>query len=206
LVAAQGHARKEYAIMLKPLGHELVGHRTGGLVGQLPAERLVELWPRAASRVVKHGFALELADLEPPRTGIFDGLKIVIDPDVGFEMQCFVLLHLFGHSVQWTAPALAHQLDALRNATAKDDFMRTLHAYEFEAARFGRQLLAETGLTGLDAWYADHVETDWRYVERFYQTEVIPPWEECLTQATRLVEPLAIPELRQQRVEVRYAF
>jgi hypothetical protein len=193
-------------MMVKPMGHELVGHRAGGLVGQLPAERLVELWPRAASRVIKHGFVLELADLEPPRTGIFDGLKIVIDPDVGFEMQCFVLLHLFGHSVQWTAPALAGQLDALQNTTDKTAFMRVLHDYEFVAARFGRQLLAETGVAGLEAWYADFVETDWRYVERFYLTDVIPPWEECLAQATQPVEPLAVPELRLRRVEVRFAF
>jgi hypothetical protein len=193
--------------MIKPLGHELVGHRGPGLVGTLPADRLVELWPRAASSVVKHGFALELADLEPPRTGIFDGLKIVIDPDVPFEMQCFVLLHLFGHSVQWTAPTLAHKLEALQNTTEKEAFMQVLYDYEFAAARFGRQLLAETGLAGpLEAWYADFVETDWRYVERFYRTDVIPPWEECLAQATRPVKPLAIPELKQQRVEVRYAF
>ncbi|HVC95549.1 MAG TPA: hypothetical protein VND64_17775 [Pirellulales bacterium] len=192
--------------MVKPMGHELVGHRGRGLVGALPAERLVELWPRTVSRVVKHGFALELADLEPPRTGIFDGLKIVIDPDVGFEMQCFVLLHLFGHSVQWTAPALEHKLDALRHTTEKGTFMKVLHDYEFEAARFGRQLLAETGIAGLDAWYADFVATDWRYVERFYRTDAIPPWEECLAQSTAFVEPLAIPDVRHRRVEVRYAF
>jgi hypothetical protein len=192
--------------MIKPLGHELVGHRGPGLVGTLSAERLVGLWPRAASRVVKHGFALELADLEPPRTGIFDGLKIVIDPDVGFEMQCFVLLHLFGHSVQWTAPTLAHKLDALQHTTEKRAFMEVLRAYEFEAARFGRQLLAETGIVELEAWYADFVETDWRYVEQFYRTDCIPPWEECLAQAAQPVEPLAIPEVRHRRVEVRYAF
>ncbi len=184
----------------------MVGHRGRVLVGTLPADRLVELWPRTVSRVVKYGFALELADIEPPRTGIFDGLKIVIDPDVGFEMQCFVLLHLFGHSVQWTAPALAHKLEALRHTTEKEAFMRVLHDYEFEAARFGRQLLAETGIERLEAWYADFVETDWRYVERFYQTDTIPPWEECLAQAARPVEPLAIPELKHRRVEVRYAF
>ncbi|HUY34456.1 MAG TPA: hypothetical protein VMV69_17045 [Pirellulales bacterium] len=192
--------------MIEPPGHELVGHRAAALVGALPAGRQVELWTRAASRVVKRGFALELADLEPPRTGIFDGLKIVIDPDVGFEMQCFVLLHLFGHSVQWTAPAPAHKLDALRNTTEKTVFMQVLRDYEFEAARFGRQLLAETGIAGLESWYADFVATDWRYVERFYQTGVIPPWEECLTPATRPVEPLPIPELKHRRVEVRYAF
>ena len=147
-------------------GHDLVGHRQPGLVGRLPAARLVELWPRAVSRVVKSGFVVELADLDPPRTGIFDGLKIVIDPDVPFEMQCFVLLHLFGHSVQWTAPSLAAGLDDLRHTTDKAAFMKVLEAYEYQAARFGKQLLDETALDGLDRWYSDFVATDWKYVER----------------------------------------
>src|SRR5881227_2112295 len=95
-------------------GSELVGTRKHSLVGRLPGERLVRLWGSVTSGVVKRGFALEYRDLEPPRTGIFDGLKIVIDPDVEFEMQSFVLLHLFGHSVQWVAPSLAHKLDALQ--------------------------------------------------------------------------------------------
>jgi hypothetical protein len=187
-------------------GHELVGHRRPGLVGRLSAQRLVELWPRAASRAVKYGFVVELADLEPPRTGIFDGLKIVIDPDVPFEMQCFALLHLFGHSVQWTAPSLASELDDLRHTTEKATFMKVLEAYEYRAAGFGRQLLDETEVVGLDRWYSDFVVTDWKYVERFYQTDVIPPWEECLTEAASLVEPIAIPRLEHRRVEVRYAF
>ena len=176
------------------------------MVGRLPAGRMVELWPRVASRVVKHGFRVELADLEPPRTGIFDGLKIVIDPDVPFEMQCFVLLHLFGHSVQWTASSLAAELDDLQHTTEKAAFMKALQRYEYKAARFGRQLLDETRLVGFDRWYSDFVATDWKYVERFYRTDVIPPWAECLTEAASVVEPLAIPPLEHHQVEVRYAF
>src|SRR5262245_32653526 len=107
---------------MKFAGYELVGHRRRGgpFVGQLPAGEAVELWIRASSGVVKRGFVLEYRDLEPPRTGIFDGLRIVLDPDVGFEMQCFILLHLFGHSVQWVAPSLEHKLDALQHTTDKD--------------------------------------------------------------------------------------
>src|SRR6476659_3210157 len=101
------------------LGSELVGSRGETLVGRLPVERLVRLWTAVTSGVVKRGFVIEYRDLETPRTGIFDGLKIVIDPDVEFEMQCFVLLHLFGHSVQWVAPSLVHKLDALQNTTEK---------------------------------------------------------------------------------------
>ena len=147
-------------------GHDLVGVRRQGknIVGALPEAKQVEVWTKATSGIVKYGFVLEYRDLEPPRTGIFDGCRIVIDPDVMFEMQCFVLLHLFGHSVQWVAPEIEHQLDALQSTSDKARFMQVLHDYEFEAARFGLQLLHEVGIRDLDGWYSDFVATDWRYV------------------------------------------
>jgi hypothetical protein len=189
-------------------GAELIGARgkVGTLVGRLPSKRLVELWTRITSGVVKHGFTLEYRDLEPPRTGIFDGLRIVIDPDVGFEMQCFVLLHLFGHSIQWVAPALAHKLDALQHTTDKERFMQVLHDYEYEAAEFGMQLLHQVGVRDLDGWYSDFVATDWRYVERYYREDRIPPWDECVVGGAPLISPAAIPALRHCQVEVRFAF
>src|SRR6476661_6465480 len=116
-------------------GHELAGSRR---VGALPSSDMVALWAAATSGIVKYGFAIEYRDLEPPRTGIFDGLRIVVDPDVGFEMQCFLLL-LFGHSVQWVAPSIEHKLDALQNTQDRPRFMQVLHDYEFEAAGFGLQ-------------------------------------------------------------------
>ena len=188
------------------LGHELAGHRAAALVGRLPAARQIDVWSRAASKVLKYGFSLELADLEPPRTGIFDGLRIVIDPDVAFEMQCFVLLHLFGHSVQWVAPSLERQIEALQHTADHDRFMRVLHDYELQAGRLGLQLLHEAGVHDLDGWFSDFVATDWCYVERFYRTDRIPPWEECLTVAEVPVQPLPIPALKHRQVEVRYAF
>src|SRR5687768_10801381 len=96
---------------------ELIAVRKPGeqRVGHLAAHQLDELWKRATSKIVKYGFAIAYRDLEPPRTGTFDGLQILIDPDVGFEMQCFILLHLFGHSVQWVAPSLEHKLHALQH-------------------------------------------------------------------------------------------
>ncbi|HEY2148009.1 MAG TPA: hypothetical protein VGH32_08735 [Pirellulales bacterium] len=184
-------------------GHELVGHR---LVGGMTAPPLVRLWGRATSRIVKYGFAIEYRDLEPPRTGIFDGLRIVIDPDVDFEMQCFVLLHLFGHSVQWTAPALAEKTALLQKTTHRAAFMGVLRAYEFEAAQFGMQLMHEAEIDDLDQWFSDFAATDWKYVERFYQTGAIQPWQECIATDQPLVPALPIPELRHRHVEVRYAF
>ena len=181
-------------------GHELVGQR------RTPLGSLLNLWFKATSAIVKYGFAIEYRDLEPPRTGIFDGLRISIDPDVDFEMQCFILLHLFGHSVQWTAPSLAKELAALKDTTDKSVFMRALHAYEYQAARFGMQLMREIGIHDLDQWYSDFVGTDWQYVEKYYATDVIPPWHECVVHNQPIVEPSPIPPIEHRQVEVRYAF
>src|SRR3954469_22123475 len=138
-------------------GHELAGSR---LVGVLPSNDMVALWREVTSGIVKYGFAIEYRDLEPPRTGIFDGLRIVIDPDVGFEMQCFLLLHLFGHSVQWVAPSIEHKLDALQHTPKKTEFVKVQQAYEMEAAQFALQLLHERGVTEQDRWFSDFVHTD----------------------------------------------
>ena len=184
-------------------GHELHGTR---LVGQWPSDELVGLWGKACSGVVKQGFVIEYRDLEPPRTGIFDGLRIVIDPDVGFEMQCFLLLHLFGHSVQWVAPSLEHKLAELQDTRDRQRFMQVLHAYELEAAGFGMQLMHQVSITTLDQWYSDFVETDWRYVEKFYQTDQLPEWKSCVVSGCRLIAPTPIPELRHHQVAVRFAF
>lgn len=189
-------------------GSELVGVRKPGesLVGHLATDNLVRLWNRATSRIVKYGFAIEYRDLEPPRTGTFDGQQILIDPDVGFEMQSFILLHLFGHSVQWVAPSLEHKLHTLQNTPEKEQFLKVLRDYEFEAAQFGLQLLHDEGITHLDQWYSDFVATDWRYVERFYREDKIPPWSECVATGQPLVKPVAIPPLKHRQVKVRFAF
>jgi hypothetical protein len=181
-------------------GHELIGQR------RTRPDSLVDLWLKATSAIVKYGFSIEYRDLEPPRTGIFDGLRIVIDPDVDYEMQCFILLHLFGHSIQWTAPSLVARVTSIQNSSDKLAFMRALHDYEFEAARFGMQLIRQVGVNDLDQWYSDFVATDWRYVERFYETGEIPPWHECVVVNQPLIEPLAIPGIELKQVEVRYAF
>jgi hypothetical protein len=189
---------------MEPLrGHEVAGSR---LVGELPSTDMVALWREATSGIIKHGFVIEYRDLEPPRTGIFDGLRIVVDPDVGFEMQCFLLLHLFGHSVQWVAPSLEHKLGDLQNTTDKARFMRVLHDYELEAAGFGLQLMHERGVTQLDQWYSDFVATDWRYVERYYEIDRLPPWEECVVTGAPLIQPAPLPPITHRQVEVRFAF
>ncbi|MCA9034809.1 MAG: hypothetical protein KDA91_06765 [Planctomycetaceae bacterium] len=188
---------------MKLSGHELVGQR---LVGQMPSRELVDLWCRVTSRIVKYGFSVTYADLEAPRTGIFNGIRITLDPDVDFEMQCFILLHLFGHSVQWVAPSLEKNLHDLQHTTDKELFLKVLKSYEFEAARLGMQLMHESGITQLDQWYSDFVETDWRYVRHYYLQGEIPDWTTCRAHGCEIIQPMPIPTLQLKEVAVRFAF
>ena len=198
---------KEKASPVFPnLGTYLVGARKSPSPGRAPLEDLVAIWLRITSRIVKHGFGIDYQDLESPKTGVFDGLKITLDPDVGFEMQCFILLHLFGHSVQWIAPSIEHKLAGIRDTKDKNRFMENLKAYEFEAARYGLYLLKEAGIAGVDQWYSDFVHTDWRYVERYYRSGSIPRWEDCIVTGSPAILPQEIPPLVHKPVEVRFAF
>ena len=184
-------------------GHEIIGERQ---IGAMPSSDLVRMWLQTTSRIVKYGFEIRYDDLEPPRTGTFDGRTITIDPDVGFEMQCFILLHLFGHSIQWVAPSLEHKLDDLKHTKDRDHFLTVLRDYEFEAAQFGMFLLHEVGVTDLDQWYSDFVETDWKYVRHYYVEGHIPEWSDCVTTGAKVISPVDIPELQHRTVEVRFAF
>jgi hypothetical protein len=84
--------------------------------------------------------------------------------------------------------------------------MRVLRAYEFEAAQFGLQLMHQAGIHNLDQWYADFVETDWQYVKRYYETNQIPQWQECIATNCPRIEARPIPRLELKPVKVRFAF
>jgi hypothetical protein len=179
-----GHAQKE-------LGHD----------------SLIRVWTNTTRAVVDYGFKIEYERLKRPKLGIFDGLRLVIDPRVEFEMQCFLVLHLFGHSVQWVAPSYRPEIQAAPEP--EDDleaYLNALETYERNAARFGLQLLHESGITDLYQWFFDFAESDWKYVETFYRTGRIPTWESCRVVGAGPIEPLRIPPLEPRQVNVRYAF
>jgi hypothetical protein len=174
---------------------------------ELDHESLIRLWTKTTQGVVDYGLGINYAKLERPKLGIFDGLKLVIDPAVGFEMQCFLVLHLFGHSVQWIAPSYRPEIVAAPEP--QDDlesYLQVLETYERNAARFGLQLLHESGMTELDQWFFDFAASDWKYVEAFYRTGRIPMWESCRVKDASAIEPLHIPPLKPRPVEVRFAF
>jgi hypothetical protein len=172
---------------------------------RLDCSAQIRLWTRASSRIVDLGIQVEYGRLERPKLGIFDGLRIVIDPAVDFEMQCFLLLHLFGHTVQWVAPGYQPEIEGVTEADLRRS-LAPLEQYEKNAARFGLRLLHDCGIADLDEWFFAFAETDWRYVEAFYRTGKIPLWEDVWIDRGPPVEPCEIPPLRPRLVEQRFAF
>ena len=47
----------------------------------------------------RYGIPVSISDVLDPNTGDFDGCSIKIDYDQDLEVALFVLIHLFGHTV-----------------------------------------------------------------------------------------------------------
>src|SRR5437764_988984 len=67
---------------------------------------LKEAFRRCRDAVEKRSVRVYIGDVTDPNTGTFDGAEIGIDWANDLDMSLFVLVHLFGHTVQWhTLPA-----------------------------------------------------------------------------------------------------
>jgi hypothetical protein len=124
-----------------------------------------------------------------------------------FDGRCSLRNVAICAALVWFKPeARLFALVAFMFVRSRQQARRLLHEYEFEAAGFGLRLLHERGITGQDQWYSDFVHTDWRYVERYYETDRLPAWAECVVRGTPLLEPAPIPPLTLRQVDVRFAF
>ena len=47
----------------------------------------------------RYGIPVSISDVLDPNTGDFDGVSIKVDYDQDLEVALFVLIHLFGHTV-----------------------------------------------------------------------------------------------------------
>jgi hypothetical protein len=57
--------------------------------------------------------------------------------------------------------------------------MSDIASHEIAGTRVGHMPTNEL----VRVWASDFVHTDWRYVERYYETDRLPPWEECVVTA-----------------------
>lgn len=155
----------------------------------------------------RYGVPVSVGDVVDPNTGDFDGARIQVDFDQDLESAFFVLVHLFGHTVQWNvAPELrALGLDSSPGKT--DAQLQAIHAYEKDATRYSLRLMHDAGVRDLDQWLSDWWWADWQFLRHFYRTgerlDVKALWREG---AGERLTPLDIPAFTPTQWESRWSF
>jgi hypothetical protein len=142
---------------------------------------------------------VRIQDVPHPFTGDLDGGEILVDYDLEIEDAVFIVIHLFGHTVQWNVSAERREVAFRTPTTWTDDQLRDAMAYEAEACRYSLQLVHDAGFLDLDSWISDFAACDARYLEHYYRTGEKRPLRSFWQPGAPRLAPLPIPEFRPTR-------
>lgn len=151
-----------------------------------------------------------ITDVLDPNTGDFDGRWIKVDYTLDAEQALFVMLHLFGHTVQWNVSEEFRRLGQDTVQSATDEQLKMIWEYEKQATQYSVQLLHECGIYDLDQWVTDWWVADWKWLSHFYKTgekldqKDVRSWIKPGT--ANLLEPIKIPEFDPKTFVSRWAF
>jgi hypothetical protein len=142
-------------------------------------------------------------DVPDPLTGDLNGAEIHIDYAVTPEQRLFLLVHLFGHTVQWNVNPGGFELGRPQAPPVSEDHLPALMNYEREAARYALGLLHEIGITNADQWFADYAACDAAYLRHYYVTaekrEFLSFWREGASPVQAQPVPQFTPRSRSFR-------
>ena len=147
----------------------------------------------------RYGMTIVTGPVAEPFKGDLDGAEIVIATGLDPETSLFLLVHLFGHAVQWNVDERARKLGMRMPVNPDERLLDALGDYEREACRYGQHLLHESGVTDLDQWLADHAACDHAYLRHFYVTGERLPFRRFWRDGNPLLEPLPIPGFTPRR-------
>jgi hypothetical protein len=150
------------------------------------------------------GIPVRIADVPNPFTGDLDGEQILVDHENELEDAVFILVHLFGHTVQWNVSDAAREIGFAKREHWTDDQLRDVAAYEEEACRYSLQLLHEAGVHDLDQWVSDFAACDTAYLLHYYRTGEKRPFRSFWRDGAPLLAPLTIPVFQPARWITRY--
>jgi hypothetical protein len=142
---------------------------------------------------------IRISDVPNPFTGDLDGAEIQVDYDEDIESALFIIVHLFGHTVQWNTSAAARELGYKLHPNPSEEMIERLHEYEHEACRYSLQLFHEAGITDLDGWLSDYSACDFAYLIDFYRTGQKRPFKSFWQEGAPLLEPKPIPRFSPTR-------
>jgi len=160
------------------------------------------------SKVVEsHGFVVHpRCDVQDPNTGEFDGLNIWVEADQPTEQALYVLLHLFGHSVQWNIDAELRELGLDVSLNKSEEELARVYKYEREASQMALWLLHESGIKHLDQWISNWFQADWLWLKHLYATGekvgYLEYWDDC----AELLSPVPAPEFKPKLYVARNSF
>lgn len=109
-------------------------------------------------------------DIPDPLTGDLDGQEIDIDQAVTAEQRLFLLVHLFGHTVQWNVDPDAFQIGRQYQPPVDERLFPKIVEYEREAASYGLELCHQAGVSGIEQWFSAYTVCDQKYLLHFYRT------------------------------------
>jgi hypothetical protein len=167
--------------------------------------RLREIFDRIEPIIEQRwGIPVRITDVPNPFTGDLDGESILVDHDLEIEDALFILVHLFGHTVQWNVSPEARAIGSVRRDRWTDEELVTLASYEREACRYSLQLLHDAGVFDLDHWLACFAACDGAYLHHFYKTGEKRPFRSFWRDDAKPLAPLPIPDFSPVRWISRY--
>jgi hypothetical protein len=138
-------------------------------------------------------------------TGQFDGKEIWVDLDRDPQEAVFILVHLFGHTVQWNLDENLRLL-GLGNSKVSEEDLPRIYNYERQASQLGLALLEEVGELRLARWLSDCFGADWKFLKHFYRTGEKLRFDIEEGADEPLLQPLPIPKFIPQRWPPRGSF
>lgn len=155
----------------------------------------------------KYGIEVSISDVLDPNTGDFDGERIKLDYDQSLEMAFFVLLHLFGHTVQWNISEEFRILGQKTDSQRPVEELDKIYVYERDATRYSLQLLAEVGIEDMDRWVCDWFNADWKFLSHLYKTgERLDVKTLLKPDEGELLTALEVPKFKPQKWLSRWSF
>src|SRR5205823_4886148 len=93
---------------------------------------------RALVERIERGYSLKVkvGPVTGSYTGQFDGQEIWVDLDKDPEEAVFILVHLFGHTVQWNLDEKLRLLGLAVSGVKEEDLPR-IYQYERQASQLG---------------------------------------------------------------------
>jgi hypothetical protein len=150
------------------------------------------------------GVPVHIQDVPNPFTGDLDGAQIMVDYDLDIEEAVFILVHLFGHTVQWNVSPHAREVAFLAPHVWTEEQLASAAEYERDASRYSLQLLHDGGFFDLDGFVSDFAASDCAYLMHFYRTGEKQPFRTFWRDHAPVLTPLPIPEFQPTRWIGRY--